>query len=80
MKVDMVMPFLSETMEEGTVGVWLKQVGDPVALGEGLVEIEGDKTSMVYESDVAGTLVEILVAEGETVATGHVIARIETGG
>lgn len=76
----MVMPFLSEMMEEGTVNVWLKRVGDPVAVGDGLVEIEGDKASMVYESDVAGTLAEILVAEGETVPTGHLIARIETGG
>ena len=55
-------------MEEGTILQWLKQVGDEVAVGDELVEIETDKANMAYESDVAGTLSEILVEEGETVA------------
>jgi pyruvate dehydrogenase E2 component (dihydrolipoamide acetyltransferase) len=73
---DIVMPRLSDSMEEGTVLQWLKQVGDEVAVGDELVEIETDKANMAYESDVAGTLSEILVPEGETVAIGTPIARV----
>jgi pyruvate dehydrogenase E2 component (dihydrolipoamide acetyltransferase) len=73
---DVVMPRLSDSMEEGTVLQWLKAVGDEVAVGDELVEIETDKANMAYESDVAGTLSEILVAEGETVAIGTPIARV----
>jgi len=73
---DVVMPRLSDSMEEGTILQWLKQVGDEVAVGDELVEIETDKANMAYESDVAGTLSEILVQEGETVAIGTPIARV----
>jgi pyruvate dehydrogenase E2 component (dihydrolipoamide acetyltransferase) len=73
---DVVMPRLSDSMEEGTVLQWLKAVGDEIAIGDELVEIETDKANMAYESDVAGTLAEILVQEGETVAIGTPIARI----
>ncbi|MCW2980947.1 MAG: Dihydrolipoamide acetyltransferase component of pyruvate dehydrogenase complex [Solirubrobacterales bacterium] len=73
---DVAMPRLSDSMEEGTVLNWLKQVGDEVALGEELVEIETDKANMGYEADVAGTLLEILVQENETAPVGAVIARI----
>jgi pyruvate dehydrogenase E2 component (dihydrolipoamide acetyltransferase) len=76
---EVVMPRLSDSMEEGTVLTWLKQVGDEVAVGEALVEIETDKANMAYESDVAGTLSEILVGEGETVAIGTVIAKVGEG-
>ena len=73
---EVVMPRLSDSMEEGTILQWLKQVGDEVAVGEELVEIETDKANMAYESDVAGTLSEILVQEGDTVAIGTPIARV----
>ncbi len=73
---DVVMPRLSDSMEEGTVLKWLKQVGDEIAVGDELVEIETDKANMAYESDVAGALGEILVQEGETVAIGTPIARV----
>jgi pyruvate dehydrogenase E2 component (dihydrolipoamide acetyltransferase) len=73
---DVVMPRLSDSMEEGTVLQWLKAVGDEIAVGDELVEIETDKANMAYESDVAGTLTEILVPEGETVAIGTPIGRI----
>ncbi len=73
---DIVMPRLSDSMEEGTILQWLKQVGDDVAVGDELVEIETDKANMAYEADVAGTLSEILVQEGETVVIGTPIARI----
>jgi pyruvate dehydrogenase E2 component (dihydrolipoamide acetyltransferase) len=76
MAADIVMPRLSDSMEEGTILQWLKQVGDDVAVGDELVEIETDKANMAYESDVAGTLSEILVEEGETVAIGTPIARV----
>jgi pyruvate dehydrogenase E2 component (dihydrolipoamide acetyltransferase) len=73
---EVVMPRLSDSMEEGTILQWLKQVGDDVAVGDELVEIETDKANMAYEADVAGTLTEILVQEGETVAIGTPIAQI----
>jgi pyruvate dehydrogenase E2 component (dihydrolipoamide acetyltransferase) len=63
-------------MEEGTVLQWLKAVGDEVAIGDELVEIETDKANMAYESDLAGTLTEIIAGEGETLPIGSVIARI----
>jgi pyruvate dehydrogenase E2 component (dihydrolipoamide acetyltransferase) len=73
---EVVMPRLSDSMEEGTILQWLKGVGDEVAVGDELVEIETDKANMAYESDVAGTLSEILVQEGETVAIGTPIATV----
>jgi pyruvate dehydrogenase E2 component (dihydrolipoamide acetyltransferase) len=73
---DVVMPRLSDSMEEGTILQWMKQVGDEVAVGDELVEIETDKANMAYESDLAGTLTEIVVQEGDTVAIGTPIARI----
>ncbi len=76
MATDIVMPRLSDSMEEGTILTWMKQVGDDVKLGEELVEIETDKANMVFESDAAGTLVEIVAAEGDTLPIGEVIARV----
>ncbi len=73
---DVVMPRLSDSMEEGTILQWLKQVGDEVAVGDELVEIETDKANMAYESDVAGTLIEILAEVGQTLPIGAVIARV----
>ena len=77
---DVVMPRLSDSMEEGTILQWLKAVGDQVSVGDELAEIETDKANMAYESDVAGTLTEILIQEGETVAIGVPIARIGEDG
>jgi pyruvate dehydrogenase E2 component (dihydrolipoamide acetyltransferase) len=77
---EVVMPRLSDSMEEGTILQWLKAVGDEIAVGDELVEIETDKANMAYESDVAGTLSEILVQEGETVAIGTPIAMVGDGG
>jgi len=73
---EVVMPRLSDSMEEGTILSWLKQVGDEVAVGDELVEIETYKANMAYEADVAGTLTEILAQEGETLPIGSPIARI----
>jgi len=76
---DVVMPRLSDSMEEGTILQWMKQVGDQVEVGDELVEIETDKANMAYESDLAGTLTEIVVQEGETVPIGAPIARVGEG-
>jgi len=73
---EVVMPRLSDSMEEGTILTWLKQVGDEIAIGDELVEIETDKANMAYEADEAGTLTEILAQEGETLPIGSPIARI----
>ena len=73
---EIVMPRLSDSMEEGVILKWMKQVGDEVAVGDELVEIETDKANMAYESDVAGTLTEILAQEGETLAIGERIAVV----
>src|SRR4051794_41913215 len=73
---DVVMPRLSDSMEEGTVLRWLKSAGDEVAVGDELVEIETDKANMVYESDLAGTLVEVMAEEGDTLPVGDPIARV----
>lgn len=73
--MDIVMPRLTDSMEEGTILAWLKQDGDPVAIGDELVEIETDKASMVYESDSEG-LLKILVGEDETRPIGETIATV----
>ena len=74
------MPRLSDSMEEGTILAWMKGVGDEVAVGDELVEIETDKANMAYESDVAGTLTEILAQEGETLPIGSPIAVVGDAG
>ena len=74
------MPRLSDSMEEGTILTWMKQVGDEVAVGDELVEIETDKANMAYEADVAGTLTQILAQEGETLAIGAPIAVVGDAG
>jgi pyruvate dehydrogenase E2 component (dihydrolipoamide acetyltransferase) len=73
---EIVMPRLSDSMEEGTVLRWLKSEGEEIAVGDELVEIETDKANMVYESDAAGTLIEIVANEGDTLGIGEVIARV----
>ncbi|HEX6115461.1 MAG TPA: dihydrolipoamide acetyltransferase family protein [Solirubrobacterales bacterium] len=80
MATDIVMPRLSDSMEEGTILKWMKSVGDEVAVGEELVEIETDKANMVYESDTAGTLIETIAGEGDTLPIGEVIARVGEAG
>jgi pyruvate dehydrogenase E2 component (dihydrolipoamide acetyltransferase) len=74
--VDIGMPRLSDSMEEATVLKWLKRPGDVVSRGEELVEVETDKATIVYESEQAGVLEEIVVDDGETAALGAPIARL----
>ena len=76
---DVVLPELGESVTEGTVTRWLKQVGDDVAVDEPLLAISTDKVDTEIPSPVAGTLQEIVVGEDETVAVGAVLARIGSG-
>src|SRR5438093_5802636 len=76
MSSEIIMPRLSDSMEEGTILRWLKSVGDEVKRGDELVEIETDKANMTYESSEQGTLIEILAQEGDTLPIGEVIARV----
>jgi len=80
MAVEVVMPRLSDSMEEGTVLRWLKSVGDDVKRGDELVEIETDKANMTYEATDEGTLIEIVADEGATLPIGETIARIGDAG
>lgn len=73
------MPRLSDTMEEGVVSAWLKQVGDQVKAGEILAEIETDKALMELEAYEDGVLEQIIAAPGTTVAIGEPIALLGDG-
>ncbi|MGA9921110.1 MAG: multifunctional oxoglutarate decarboxylase/oxoglutarate dehydrogenase thiamine pyrophosphate-binding subunit/dihydrolipoyllysine-residue succinyltransferase subunit [Candidatus Dormiibacterota bacterium] len=70
------LPALGESVTEGVVGGWLKQVGDQITVGETLVEIQTDKVDAEVPSPATGVVTEILVPEGETVAAGTILARI----
>jgi len=81
MAVDLKMPALSPTMEEGTLAKWLVKEGDTVKSGDILAEIETDKATMEFEAVDEGTIAQIVVAEGtEGVKVGEVIARIAEEG
>ena len=73
---DVTMPQLGETVTEGTVTRWFKQVGDEVALDEALFEVSTDKVDTEVPSPVAGVLSEILATEGDVVEVGQTLARI----
>ena len=77
-KVDVIMPQMGESVMEGTVIEWTKQIGDTVEVDETLLEIATDKVDSEVPSPEAGVLVEILVEEGETIEVGKPIARIIT--
>ncbi|MCP1430044.1 2-oxoglutarate dehydrogenase E2 component (dihydrolipoamide succinyltransferase) [Microbacterium foliorum] len=76
---DIVLPELGESVTEGTVTRWLKQIGDSVEVDEALLEISTDKVDTEIPSPVAGVLQEIVAAEDETVAVGAVLARVGSG-
>jgi len=78
-KVEVVMPQMGESVMEGEVIEWLKQVGDSVEMDEPLLEIATDKVDTEVPSPEAGTLAEILVQAGDTVEVGQPIAIISTG-
>jgi len=74
--VDVTMPQLGETVTEGTITRWFKQVGDSIAVDEPLFEVSTDKVDSEVPAPAAGVISEILVAEGDTVEVGARLAVI----
>ena len=76
---ELTMPKLSDSMADAVILRWLKAPGDAFERGEGLIEVETDKATVVYEAESAGTLASILVPEGGTAAVGEPIATLGNG-
>ena len=77
-RVDVIMPQMGESIAEGTLSKWVKQVGDAVKRDETIFEISTDKVDAEIPAPSAGVLAEILVQPGQTVPVGTVVARLET--
>ncbi|MBR9824578.1 MAG: 2-oxoglutarate dehydrogenase complex dihydrolipoyllysine-residue succinyltransferase [Alphaproteobacteria bacterium] len=77
--IDATVPQMGESVAEGTIGSWLVSVGETVSIDQALVEIETDKVAVEVPSPVAGTVTELLVGEGDSVAPGDAVARISEG-
>ncbi len=80
MTTDVKVPTLGESITEATLGQWLKKVGDSVAIDEPIASLETDKVAVEVPSPVAGVIGALVVAEGDTVQVGALIATIEAGG
>jgi 2-oxoglutarate dehydrogenase E2 component (dihydrolipoamide succinyltransferase) len=80
MAIDIKVPTLGESVTEATLAKWYKKAGDAVAVDEPLCELETDKVTVEVSAPSAGVLAELSVAEGETVAVGAVIGRLNEGG
>ena len=78
--MDIVMPQLGETVAEGTLTIWHKKPGDRVETNELLFEVSTDKVDTEISTPVSGTLVEVLVAEGDTVDVGTRLGVIQADG
>jgi 2-oxoglutarate dehydrogenase E2 component (dihydrolipoamide succinyltransferase) len=76
--VDFILPKFGMTMTDACVVQWLVGVGDPVAEGQDIVEVETDKTTMLITSTATGTVTEILLEQDAEAPVGTVIARIRT--
>ena len=79
MAIEIRVPTLGESIVEATVGKWLKQVGDTVAAGEMLVDLETDKVNVEVAAEQGGVLEQIVKGEGQNVGVGEVIGRIGAG-
>jgi 2-oxoglutarate dehydrogenase E2 component (dihydrolipoamide succinyltransferase) len=79
MAIDIVVPTLGESVSDATIARWMKQAGEAVTQDEPIVELETDKVTLEVPSPVAGTLAEIISAEGSTVEVGALLARVEAG-
>ncbi len=80
MSEELTMPRLSDTMEQGTIGRWLKREGESFHEGDVIAEIETDKATMDFQAYEDGTMLRILVGDGETAALGAPIAIIGAEG
>jgi len=79
MATEIKVPVLGESVTEATVARWLKQPGDTVAMDDPLVELETDKVTLEVNAPAAGTLTEVLAAEGSNVGVGAILGRIGDG-
>jgi 2-oxoglutarate dehydrogenase E2 component (dihydrolipoamide succinyltransferase) len=79
MSIEIRVPTLGESIVEATVGKWLKQVGDTVAAGETLVDLETDKVNVEVAAEQGGVLEQIVKSEGQNVGVGEVIGTISAG-
>ena len=75
--MEIIMPSLGETVDEGKVVKWLKKVGDEIKEGDILCEVETDKTAAEIPSTVNGKLTEVIAQEGDTIPVGGKIATVE---
>ena len=75
--MDIIMPAIGETVNEGKLAKWFKKTGDQINEGDILCEVESDKTTMEIPSTINGILKEIIVQENETVAVGALLGIIE---
>ncbi|HEY2787909.1 MAG TPA: biotin/lipoyl-containing protein, partial [Gaiellales bacterium] len=80
MSEELTMPRLSDTMEQGTIGRWLKREGESFRQGDVIAEIETDKATMDFQAYEDGTMLKILVADGESAALGAPIAIVGSEG
>ena len=80
MSEELTMPRLSDTMEEGRIGRWLKREGDSFREGDIIAEIETDKATMEFQAYDDGTVLRIIVDDGETAALGAPIAIVGDAG
>src|SRR3954462_5674420 len=78
--VEIIMPQMGESVTEGTILEWRKQVGDPVEQDEALVDVSTDKVDTEVPAPVAGTLTKVLVQADETVPVGAVLGEMEVNG
>jgi pyruvate/2-oxoglutarate dehydrogenase complex dihydrolipoamide acyltransferase (E2) component len=76
--IEIRIPKLGMDTTEAFISKWLVEEGSVIAVGTPLVELESEKVTFAYESEVAGKLVRILVAEGETVPVGEIVAVVES--
>ena len=79
MIIDVVMPKMGESITEGTILEWKKQVGDSIAMDEILLEIGTDKVDSEIPSSAEGVIVEILAKPNDIIEVGKVIAKIDSG-
>ena len=79
MSIDIHVPTLGESVSDATIARWIKKAGETVAVDEPVVELETDKVTLEVPSPVAGTLDEIIAAEGDTVEVGALLARVAEG-